>query len=153
GLYVQSAPDGDASATLPADISTLPAIPGYAIEGLLGRGGMGVVYKAQHLTLKRTVALKMILARSHARERERQRFKAEAEAVARLQHPNIVLIFEVGEFQGLPFCALEFIEGGSLDRKLQGKPLPPREAAHLVEILARAMHVAHSRNVIHRDLK
>jgi serine/threonine-protein kinase len=92
----------------------LPDVPGYVLEGVLGRGGMGVVYKARHLALKRTIALKMILAGPHAGEQERLRFKAEAEAVARLQHPNIVQVFEVGEHQGLPFCALEFVEGGSL---------------------------------------
>jgi tRNA A-37 threonylcarbamoyl transferase component Bud32 len=131
----------------------LPAVPGYAIEGLLGRGGMGVVYKARHVALKRTVALKMIRAGVHAGDQERARFKAEAEAVARLQHPNIVQVFEVGEAGGCPFCALEFVEGGSLAQKLRGAPLPPREAAALVEALARGMHLAHARNVVHRDLK
>jgi WD40 repeat protein len=132
---------------------TAPGVPGYTIEGALGRGGMGVVYKATHLKLKRTVALKMVLAGGHAGEQERARFKAEAEAVARLQHPNIVQVFEVGEHGGLPYCALEYVEGGSLAHKLSGKPLPPKEAAQLVEALSRAMHLAHSRNVVHRDLK
>src|SRR5262245_8933806 len=130
-----------------------PVLPGYEIEGVLGRGGMGVVYKARHLALKRLVALKMILAGGHAGEEERQRFRAEAEAVARLQHPNIVQIHEVGEHAGLPFFALEFLDGGSLARKLSGQPLPPREAAQVVELLASATHLAHSRNVVHRDLK
>jgi hypothetical protein len=111
------------------------------------------VYKACHLALKRTVALKMILAADHAGEQQRLRFKTEAEAVARLQHANIVQVFEVGEHQGLPFCALEFVEGGSLDKKLRDQPLPPRQAAQLVATLADAMHLAHSRNVVHRDLK
>jgi hypothetical protein len=132
---------------------TLPDIPGYAIEGVLGRGGMGVVYKARYLALKRTVALKMILGSGHAGAQERLRFKAEAEAVARLQHPHIVQVFEVGEHQGLPFCALEFVDGGSLDKKLKDQPLPPRQAAQLVATLADAMHLTHSRNVVHRDLK
>jgi serine/threonine-protein kinase len=130
-----------------------PAVPGYEIEGVLGRGGMGVVYKAKHLALKRTVALKMILAGGQAGEQDRARFKAEAEAVARLQHPNIVQVFEVGEQAGHPFCALEFVDGGSLAQKLHGEPLSPREAARLVEELARAVHLAHARNVVHRDLK
>jgi WD40 repeat protein len=129
------------------------AVPGYEIEGTLGRGGMGVVYKARHLALKRTVALKMVLAGGHAAPQELARFRLEAEAAARLQHPNIVQIHEVGEADGHPYCALEFVEGGSLARKLQGKPLPAREAASLVEALARAMQLAHSRNVVHRDLK
>src|SRR2546423_270893 len=129
------------------------SVPGYALEGVLGRGGMGVVYKARHLALKRTVALKMILAGGHAGPRELARFRIEAEAVARLQHPNIVQIHEVGEADGHPYCALEFVEGGTLAGKLDGKPMPAREAAKLVETLARAMQLAHSRNVVHRDLK
>src|SRR5207244_1656598 len=129
------------------------SIPGYAIESVLGRGGMGVVYKALHLSLKRTVALKMVLAGGHAAPRELARFRIEAEAVARLQHPNIVQIHEVGEADGHPYCALEYIEGGSLARKLDGQPLAAREAARIVEALARAMQLAHSRNVVHRDLK
>jgi serine/threonine-protein kinase len=128
-------------------------VPGYAIDGVLGRGGMGVVYKALHLSLKRTVALKMILAGGHAGDEERARFKAEAEAVARLQHPHIVQIHEVGEHDGRPYCALEFVEGGSLAQKLAGNPLPATDAARLVQTLAAAVQVAHSRNVVHRDLK
>jgi WD40 repeat protein len=130
-----------------------PIVAGYAIESVLGRGGMGVVYKAQHLALKRTVALKMVLAGGHAGAQEMARFRIEAEAVARLQHPNIVQIHEVGEADGHPYLALEFVEGGSLAQKLSGKPLPVRAAARLVETLARAMQLAHSRNVVHRDLK
>ncbi len=129
------------------------AVPGYDIECVLGRGGMGVVYKAIHLTLKRTVALKMVLAGGHAGPQERARFRLEAAAAARLQHPNIVQVFEVGEANGHPYCALEFVEGGSLAGKIGGQPLPAREAAKLVEALARAMQLAHSRNVVHRDLK
>src|SRR5215831_18870790 len=130
-----------------------PSIPGYEIEAVLGRGGMGVVYKARHLALKRTVALKMVLAGRHAAPQELARFRLEAEAVARLQHPNIVQIHEVGEVDGHPYCALEFVEGGSLASKLKGKLLPAREAAKLAEALARAVQLAHSRNVVHRDLK
>ncbi len=130
-----------------------PTVPGYEILGELGRGGMGVVYKARHLALKRIVALKMILAGGHASAHELSRFRVEAEAVARLQHPNIVQIHEVGESDGHSYCALEFVEGGSLAEKLGGQPLPARAAAQLVETLARAMQLAHSRNVVHRDLK
>jgi hypothetical protein len=129
------------------------SVPGYEIESVLGRGGMGVVYKARHLALKRVVALKMILAGGHAAPREQARFRIEAEAVARLQHPNIVQVFEIGASDGHPYCALEFVEGGNLASKIAGKPLPPRQAAKLVEALARAMQLAHSRNVVHRDLK
>jgi tetratricopeptide (TPR) repeat protein len=138
-----------ASEPVPNSVS----VPGYAIEALLGRGGMGVVYKAQHLALKRTVALKMVLAGGHAGPQQLARFRIEVEAAARLQHPNIVQIYEVGEADGLPCCALEFVEGGNLAGKIAGKPLPAREAARLVESLARAMQLAHSRNVVHRDLK
>jgi WD40 repeat protein len=130
-----------------------PAVPGYEIEGVLGRGGMGVVYRARHLALKRTVALKMILAGAHAGEQELARFRTEAEAVARLQHPGIVGVYDVGEHEGRLFCALEFVPGGSLDRNLRGTPLSPRPAARLVEALARAMHQAHEMNLVHRDLK
>ena len=141
----------DGRATTPSEPP--PSIPGYEIEGVLGRGGMGVVYKARHLALKRTVALKMILAGGHAGPRELARFRIEAEAVARLQHPNIVQIHEVGEASGHPYFALELVEGGNLARKIAGQPLPARDAARLVEALARAMQLAHSRNVVHRDLK
>ena len=106
---------------------------------MLGRGGMGVVYKATHLALKRTVALKMILAGGHAGPRELARFRIEVEAAARLQHPNIVQIHEVGEADGHPYCALEFVEGGNLGGRIHGKPMPARESARLVETLARAM--------------
>jgi serine/threonine-protein kinase len=95
-------------------------IRGYEVLGVLGRGGMGVVYKARHLALKRDVALKMILAGGHAGEKERARFRAEAEAVARLQHPGIVQVHEVGEADGLPYCALKLVEGGSWSRRRIG---------------------------------
>ncbi len=137
----------------PTATHPFPTVPGYEIEGILGRGGMGVVYKARHLALKRTVALKMIRHPVDAGPLELARFQAEAEAVARLQHPNIVQVYEVGTAGGSPFFALEFVEGGSLARRLKGESPPPREAARLVETLARAMNMAHSRNVIHRDLK
>jgi WD40 repeat protein len=128
-------------------------VPGYEVLGELGRGGMGVVYQARHLGLNRVVALKMILSGAHAGDADLARFKTEAEAVARLQHPNIVQVFEVGEHQGLPFLALEFCSGGGLEKKLNSTPLPPKEAAALSEALARAMHAAHQAHVVHRDLK
>jgi S1-C subfamily serine protease/tRNA A-37 threonylcarbamoyl transferase component Bud32 len=114
---------------------------------------MGVVYKARQTKLDRLVALKMILAGGHAGQADLTRFITEAEAVARLQHANVVLIYEVGEHGGLPYFSLEFCPGGSLDRKFAGTPLPPREAAALAETLARAMQAAHAKGVIHRDLK
>ena len=133
--------------------SELPRIEGYEVLEFLGRGGMGVVYKARDLKLKRIVALKMLRADVYVDPRVVARFRIEAEAVARLQHPNIVQIHEVGEAEGYPYCALEFVVGGNLANKLDGRPMPPREAASLVESLARAMHLVHSRNVVHRDLK
>ncbi len=129
-----------------------PSIPGYEILGELGRGGMGVVYQARQLALKRLVALKMIRG-ADAGPEELARFRREAEAVARLQHPHIVQVYDVGEHDGRPFCALEFVEGGSLKSHLQGAPLPPADAARLVGVLARAAHYAHGQGVIHRDLK
>jgi serine/threonine-protein kinase len=130
-----------------------PSVPGYEILGELGRGAMGVVYKARQLKLKRLVALKMILAGSHAGEADLTRFRIEAEAVARLQHPNIVRIYEDGQCEGKPFFSMEFVEGGGLDQKLQGRRLPPYDAARLVGTLATAMHVAHQAGIVHRDLK
>src|SRR5262249_34828353 len=130
----------------------LPQVPGYEVEAVLGRGGMGVVYRARHLALKRTVALKM-LAAGHPHPDERARFRAEAEAVAPLQPPNIVQIHEIGEAAGLPFFALEYVAGGSLAERLAGQPLPAADTARLVAALAGAMHLAHSRNLVHRDLK
>ena len=114
---------------------------------------MGVVYKARQIKADRLVALKMILSGGHADDAERRRFRTEGEAVARLQHPGIVQVFEVGEHDGRSFFSLEFCAGGSLDRKLAGTPLPPARAAELVRQLAQAMQVAHDAHVLHRDLK
>ena len=125
----------------------------YEILEEIGRGGMGVVYRAVQVDLKRLVALKMILAGSSAGAREQARFLIEAEAVARLQHLNIVQIYEVGEQDGCLFLALELVDGLSLETKFAGRPRPPREAGQLVETLARAIHAAHQQGIIHRDLK
>jgi tetratricopeptide (TPR) repeat protein/tRNA A-37 threonylcarbamoyl transferase component Bud32 len=130
-----------------------PTVPGYKLLEELGRGGMGVVYKARQLKLNRVVALKMVLAGAHADAHHLARFQSEAEAVAQLQHPAIVQIFEVGEHEGLPFFSLEFVDGGSLAQKIGGKPQPPREAAVILEQVATAMAAAHQRGIIHRDLK
>jgi WD40 repeat protein/tRNA A-37 threonylcarbamoyl transferase component Bud32 len=130
-----------------------PDIAGYEILEQLGRGGMAVVYKARHLQLNRLVALKLILAGAHAGMEALGRFRLEAEAVARLHHPHVVQIYEVGESEGRPYLALEFMEGGSLAQKLAGMPLPARSAAELLETLAHAVHAAHQRGIVHRDLK
>jgi hypothetical protein len=131
----------------------LPEVIGYEILGQLGRGGMGVVYQARQLGLDRTVALKMILTGFQAGPRDLARFRAEAAALARLQHPNIVQIYDVGETAGRPYFVFEFVAGGSLAQYLQGTPQPVRPAAQLVDTLARAVHAAHANGVIHRDLK
>jgi tRNA A-37 threonylcarbamoyl transferase component Bud32 len=131
----------------------LPAIPGYEVLGELRRGGMGVVYKARQVKANRLVALKMILAGRHADAQDLARFRREAEAVARLQHPHVVQIHEVGEAEGRPFFSLEFVEGGSLADQLNGTPWPAPKAARLVEMLARAVYAAHERGIVHRDLK
>ena len=131
----------------------LPTVAGYQLLSELGRGGMGVVYRARHNGLNRLVALKMILTGGHAGPEQLARFRAEAEAVAQLKHPNIVQIYDVGEQEGLPFFSLEFIDGHSLDAEIDGKPQLPARSAELVEMLARAMHHAHEQGIIHRDLK
>src|SRR3954466_1802048 len=131
----------------------LPEVAGYEVLGLLGRGGMGVVYRARQLGLDRTVALKMILTGLQAGPKDLARFRAEAATLARLQHPNIVQIYDVGEAASRPSFVLEFGAGGSLAQYLQGTPQPVRPAAQLVDTLARAVHAAHASGVIHRDLK
>jgi eukaryotic-like serine/threonine-protein kinase len=136
-----------------AVVPRLASFGDYEVIGELGRGGMGVVYKARHLKFQRLVALKMILAGQHAGAQREARFLAEARAVARLQHPNIVQVHEIGEHEGMPYFSLEFVEGGSLAERLKGPPLSDKEAAHLVEMLARAVQHAHERDIVHRDLK
>jgi serine/threonine protein kinase len=143
-------PTGPAPAAIDSEP---PAVPGFEILGELGRGGMGIVYQARQVALQRTVALKMVLNGAHAGPKELARFRAEAGVIARLQHPNIVQIYEVGEAAGRPYFALEFVGGGSLIQYLSGKPQPIRPAAQMVETLARAVHAAHANGVVHRHLK
>jgi serine/threonine-protein kinase len=133
--------------------SSFPVLPGYEVLGVLGRGGMGVVYKARQTGLDRLVALKMIRDGALASAEERTRFHVEARAIARLQHPHVVQVFEVSEHQGQPYFSLELVPGGSLAERLRGTPQPPREAAALVETLAHAVQAAHQEGIIHRDLK
>ncbi|HJZ89641.1 MAG TPA: serine/threonine-protein kinase [Gemmataceae bacterium] len=137
----------------PPPAGALPEVPGYQVLGELGRGGMGVVYKARQIKLDRLVAVKMILTGPWTTESDLARFQAEAEAVARLHHPNIVQIFEVGEHAGRPFFSMEFVDGGGLDRRLAGAPMPPLEAARLIATLSETVHVAHERGIVHCDLK
>jgi serine/threonine protein kinase/WD40 repeat protein len=141
-----------ASATLGADLP-MPSIVGYEILGVLGSGGMGVVYKARQLSLRRLVALKMLLAGTPASTEYLARFRTEAEALARLQHPNIVQVFDQGEHEGRPYFAMEYVDGPSLAAVLDKGPLPPGASAQLIELLARAMHTVHQHGIVHRDLK
>ncbi len=128
-------------------------IPGYAILDLLGQGGMGVVYRARQLGLNRIVALKMVLAGRYADADDRARFRLEAEAVAALKHPNIVQVYEIGEYDSSPYFSLEYVDGGTLAQLIDGRPQDPRFAAQIVEQIARAMHTAHNLQIVHRDLK
>jgi serine/threonine protein kinase len=137
----------------PESAADWPAVPGYEILGRLAPGGMGVVYRARQIALNRTVALKVIRAGAHAGPQERARFRVEAEAVASLSHPHIIPIHDCGECDGTPYLAMEFAEGGSLAQRLGGRPMPPAQAAGLVETLARAVQFVHERGLIHRDLK
>ncbi len=136
---------------LKPDISV--QIPGYEILDVLGQGGMGVVYRARQIALNRIVAIKMIRFAGHSSDSDSARFKAEAAAIARLQHLNVVQVYEVGTHQGLPYFSLEFCGGGSLKNRLAGTPLPPRKAARLTRTLAQAVHAVHQRGIVHRDLK
>src|SRR5436190_13048756 len=116
------------TATSPATAGEAPAewptVPGYEVLSELGRGGMGVVFKARQVSLKRLVALKLIRDGALAGPQERARFRIEAEAAARVRHPNVVQIYEASEHQGRPYFAMELVEGGSLDKHLAGQPQP-----------------------------
>src|SRR4051794_2304086 len=137
----------------PLTVSILPRyVAGHEILEEIGRGGMGVVYRALQLDLQRVVALKMIPAAGVRRE-DLVRFRAEAQAVARLSHPNIVPIYEVGDHDGMPFYTMEYLAGGNLEQLLARRRLSPRETASLIEQLARAADHAHRQGVLHRDLK
>jgi serine/threonine-protein kinase len=135
------------------DAMALPRVPGYEVEAVLGRGGMGVVYKARHPRLNRAVALKMLLAGPYAGPGELERFLREAETVAGLRHANIVQVHEAGDVDGRPYFTMEFVEGGSLAQQLVSTPQPARQAAALVAAVAEAVHAAHQRGIVHRDLK
>ncbi|MCX7422135.1 MAG: serine/threonine-protein kinase [Planctomycetia bacterium] len=127
--------------------------PGYELLEEIGRGGMAVVFRAKQQILNRIVALKMLLAGGVASKEVLARVQQEARAVAQLQHPGIVQIHEVGEHRGLPYLSLEYVAGGTLHEWLEGRPLPPLEAARVIEQLARTTQYAHERGIVHRDLK
>lgn len=149
-------------ATQPVDCSavplepspaTLPRVPGYQVLREVGRGGMGVVYQAHQLGVKRLVAIKMIGAGRLAHREEFIRFQMEAEMAARVRHPNVVQIHEVGQADGHPFLAMEWVEGGTLADALRRRRFSPAEAVELLITLAEAVQAAHSQGIIHRDLK
>jgi len=131
----------------------VPEIDGYRILSELGRGGMGVVYKAIQIKLNRTVALKVMLSGSFASGEDRERFRLEVESTAQLQHENIVQVFEVGEVNGFPYCALEYVEGGTLAHVIQSGVMNPRRAAEIALGIASGAQEAHDKGIIHRDLK
>jgi len=155
--YPRESPTLDGGQGKPAPTATIdfeiPSVPGYEIIEILGRGGMGVVFKARQLALHRLVALKMLQNLATAGEKGLARFRAEADVIARLQHPNIVEIHDVGEVAGRPYFVLEYVAGGSLAEHLDGTPQSGRLASQFVEVLARAVDVAHASGVVHRDMK
>jgi serine/threonine-protein kinase len=148
-------PDSNPSADGPDGAATLgpPHVAGYDVGEELGRGGVGIVYRARHQRLNRLVALKMLLAGPYARPRELERFLREAEAVAGLRHPNIVQVYDVGDVDGRPYFTMELVEGTSLAERIAGVPQPAGEAARLLTQMADAVHAAHQAGVVHRDLK
>ena len=152
-------PERTAAGSRVTPLPDLPATPpgcqvgAYDLIGEVGRGGMGVVYKARHRELNRVVALKMVLAGEFASASQRLRFQREAELAARVRHAHIVQVYEVGQVGDRPYLAMEWVEGGTLADRLDGTPWPARPAAHLVGTLARAIDAAHRQGVIHRDLK
>jgi serine/threonine protein kinase len=134
-------------------LADLPSIPGYEILTALTPGGMGVVYRARQIAHDRTVALKMIRTGSYAGPEDRARFRIEAEAIASLSHPHVIEIHECGEWNGMPYLAMEFAEGGSLAQRLMNGPWLSAQAAELVETLARTVQFVHEHGILHRDLK
>jgi serine/threonine-protein kinase len=151
GAWFPQSPVSDTT-PLPLPTAELPKIRGYEMQEVLGRGGMGVVYKAWHTRLNRIVALKMLLAGPYARPEELERFLREAEAVAGLRHANIVQVHDMGDLDGRPYFTMEYVEGGNLAQKLLGTPQPAAQAVALVITLAEAIHVAHQSGIVHRDL-
>jgi tetratricopeptide (TPR) repeat protein len=138
---------------LPRIYTDLPSIPGHEVNAVLGRGGMGIVYRARHIRLNRPVAVKMMLSGVFAGPQELARFRREAEALAELGHPHVVQIYEAGELDGLPYFTMELVEGGTLAEKLAGSPQSADRAATLAITLAKTVQAAHERGIVHRDLK
>lgn len=138
---------------IPGVGETLRYVGDYEILEVIARGGMGVVYRARQRSLNRVVALKMLLGGGHAGEEYKRRFRQEAETAAKLQHPNIVPIYETGEHLGQPYFSMEYVAGTDLGQRTRDRPLPPEEAARLVQAVAAAIEYAHRQGVLHRDLK
>ncbi|MHB1558327.1 MAG: protein kinase domain-containing protein [Isosphaeraceae bacterium] len=149
------APEHDAPPILAGSPpSQMPAdFPGFRLIREIGRGGMGTVYHAEQIGLDRHVALKVLSDGRMSRMNAFERFRREVRALARLRHPNVVRIYDVGEHNGLPFLVMEWIEGGDLAHRLREGPLPIREAAEFARVLARTVQAAHDSGIIHRDLK
>jgi serine/threonine-protein kinase len=153
GLFPGLQIDPGAGAVKPPPPAALPQVPGYDVEAILGRGGVGVVYKARQRALDRPVAVKMLLAGPYAGPQELERFRRETAALAYLRHPNVVQVYDAGDVEGRPYFTMELIDGGSLAQTLSGTPQLPRRAAALVATLAEAVQVAHKSGIVHRDLK
>jgi tRNA A-37 threonylcarbamoyl transferase component Bud32 len=153
GTEIQTPDQQAVAARISRQMGVHPQVPGYEVMEKLGKGGMGVVYRARQKKLNRVVALKMILDGAHADAEQRRRFLSEAEAVARLQHPNVVMVHEVGQYRDEVFLAMEYVAGSTLAAHCDSKPQEPRWCAEIVEVLARAVHHVHEKGVIHRDLK
>ncbi len=153
-LGLDAAPHESARRNQAINDAPLPLVPGYQATRRLGKGARGTVFEARQLSLRRQVALKVI-SRDKARLKSEARdsFRREAEAIARLQHPNIVQIFDFGEIDNEPFCVMELMDGGSLQDKLAAGPQPPIWVAAMMEQLARAVHIMHDAGIVHRDLK
>src|SRR5262245_15087619 len=157
GTIIQS--PADAERILAAASNSAGGVPGYEILGELGKGGMGVVYKARHVKLNRVVALKMVLGSAAVGRSELIRFLAEAESVAAIKHENVVQVFDYGDANGRPFMALEFLSGGSLAKLLEkgresvSSTSSARQAAKLLSQTARGVAAAHALGIVHRDLK
>ncbi len=138
----------------PEAVVTLPCrFAGYELLEEIGRGGMGIVYRARQVGLDREVAVKMILRGPLASGVDRQRFRVEAEATARLEHPNIVSVYEVGESRVGPYFSMKYIRGRTLASLVAAQPLPPRKAARILAAVARGIGFAHQHGILHRDLK
>jgi serine/threonine protein kinase len=158
GTVTEGAAPASSAATMAGTSPSVPSIdplsvPGYELLEVLGQGGMGVVYRARQIKLKRLVAVKMLRNDFHPRPQQMARFWGEAEAVAKLQHPHIIQIYDYGETDNRPWFSMELVEGGNLAQKLAGKPAPPAHAAEIIALLADAVHFAHQRGIVHRDLK